>query len=372
MSYIAGQLLDAGGEVVLEDCMGNLCTQAKEHALEDCRVASTHAADSAPYPGIISPAWSAILQYEAELYAVIKSHCKGILQLLMSSSSVRGSMPNLSSQHDELRSAHLSIISGLAKLIMHLAGKEISSHDIKKLTCNAEGEAIELHAATMPTKRGSPDAASSAPNIGLPLRVEANGVTDQASTNIARPLVTPKSSPKADKFVPAFSVVTQPCPTDSTNAYLGDDEDDPGLYGKMIDGVSNGTHLIIASFIRTNDKIRDQLLKNFTYFPELMFSNINGLKIHQVSTGKPLPVLTSAKDANMPTTGIKVRDNFFIQNRFSLVPGMLNKPKNPLQKVNADGCFHFDENRQFNGPDRITGIMSVSAPGNVKEAMNNC
>ena len=43
MSYIAGQLLDAGGEVVLEDRMGNLCTQAKKRTLEDCCVASTHA-----------------------------------------------------------------------------------------------------------------------------------------------------------------------------------------------------------------------------------------------------------------------------------------------------------------------------------------
>jgi hypothetical protein len=62
MLYIAGQHLDASGEVFLEDCVGNLCTQAKEHTLDDCCVASTHAADSAPSPGIISPAWSAILQ----------------------------------------------------------------------------------------------------------------------------------------------------------------------------------------------------------------------------------------------------------------------------------------------------------------------
>jgi hypothetical protein len=60
MSYIAGQLLDSGGEVVLEDHMGNLCTQAKEGTLEDCPVASTHAADSSPSPGIISPNQSAI------------------------------------------------------------------------------------------------------------------------------------------------------------------------------------------------------------------------------------------------------------------------------------------------------------------------
>jgi hypothetical protein len=73
----------------------------------------------------------------------------------------------------------------------------------------------------------------------------------------------------------------------------------------------------------------------------------------------------------MPTTGTKIRDYFFIQNQFSLNPGSCNKPKNPPQKVDSDGRFQFDENRQFDGPDRITGIMSISAPGNVKDAINN-
>jgi hypothetical protein len=139
----------------------------------------------------------------------------------------------------------------------------------------------------------------------------------------------------------------------------------------MIDGVGNGTHLMIASFIKTNDKIRDLLVKNFAYFSGLMCASIDGLKIHPVSTGKPLPILTSAKNANMPTTGTKVRDYIFIQNQFSLVPGMCNKSKNPPKKVNANGHFQFDENQQFNGPDRITGSMSISAPGNVKDAINN-
>ncbi len=73
----------------------------------------------------------------------------------------------------------------------------------------------------------------------------------------------------------------------------------------------------------------------------------------------------------MPTTGTKVRDYFFIQNQFSLIPGTWNKPKRPPQKVNADGRFQFDENRQFDGPYRIPGIMSISAPGNVKNAIDN-
>jgi hypothetical protein len=148
-----------------------------------------------------------------------------------------------------MKSAHLSIISGLAKLILYLGGKEISSHDIEELTCNAEEEAIKLHAASMPTRCGSPGSASSAPDTGPPLRVESNsnGVMDHASIKIAQPPVMPKSSLKAGKFVPAFSIVTQPCLIDSTNTDLDDDKDNPGLNGKMIDGVCNGMHLIIAS-----------------------------------------------------------------------------------------------------------------------------
>jgi hypothetical protein len=56
----------------------------------------------------------------------------------------------------------------------------------------------------------------------------------------------PKSSLNAGKFVPAFFIVTQPSPADSTNADPDDDNNNPGLYGKMIDGVADGMHLIIA------------------------------------------------------------------------------------------------------------------------------
>ncbi len=100
-----------------------------------------------------------------------------------------------------------------------------------------------------------------------------------------------------------------------------------------------------------------------------MHANINGLQIHPLNTDKSLPILTSPKDKNIPTTSTKIRDYFYIQNNFSLIPGMQNKPKAPPQKIDADGQFQFDENRQYNGLDRITGVMSVSAPGNVKQAM---
>ncbi len=51
-------------------------------------------------------------------------------------------------------------------------------------------------------------------------------------------------------------------------------------------------------------------------------------------------------------------------NQYSLVPGTWNKPKAPPQKVDSDGRFQFDENRQYDGPDRITGNILLFTPGN--------
>jgi hypothetical protein len=102
-----------------------------------------------------------------------------------------------------------------------------------------------------------------------------------------------------------------------------------------------------------------------------MHANIDGLQIHPLNTDKLLPILTSPKDKNIPTTGTKVRDYFYIQNSFSLIPGMRNKPKAPSQNLGDNGHFQFNENRQYDGPDRITGVMSVSALGNVKQAIGN-
>jgi hypothetical protein len=119
------------------------------------------------------------------------------------------------------------------------------------------------------------------------------------------------------------------------------------------------------------NKIKDQLSTHFKYFLELMCENIEGLKIHPVNMERKLPILTSASDGNIPTTGTKIRDYFFVQNVFSLIPGTRNKPKVPPQKVDLDGRLQFDENRIYDGPNRITGIMSISAPCNVRQAIGN-
>jgi hypothetical protein len=147
----------------------------------------------------------------------------------------------------------------------------------------------------------------------------------------------PKSSLKAGEISPICSSTPPPCQKESAKTNPDDDEDDPGIYSHTIDGVGDGTHLIISSFIKTNDKIRDQLLKNFMYFSELMHANIDGIQIHPLSTEKSLPISISCKNKNIPTTGTKVRDYFYIQNNFSLIPDTRNKFKAPPQKVDADG-----------------------------------
>jgi hypothetical protein len=95
----------------------------------------------------------------------------------------------------------------------------------------------------------------------------------------------------AGKFFPAHS--TTPPPQQAEVIIIdpdgNEDANDPGIYNHTIDGVGDGTHLLIASFIKTNDKIWDQLVTNFGYFSELMHANIDGLQIHPLNTDKSLP-----------------------------------------------------------------------------------
>jgi hypothetical protein len=83
------------------------------------------------------------------------------------------------------------------------------------------------------------------------------------------------------------------------------------------------------------------------------------------------PILTSTTDKNLPTTGTKIYDYFFVKNEFSLIPGMGNKTSALPQKDVANGHIQFDENQVYVGPDRITGIMLILAPCNVKQAIRN-
>jgi hypothetical protein len=267
------------------------------------------------------------------------------------SSSIDANAPIPPHKLGSIREITRSIMTYIAAQLLEAGGD---------LCTQAEGHWASTASTT------SPSDSTLVPNAFSP--VQSPVMQDEPDLDV-QPPIKQKSSLKVGKFFPVFS--TPPHCTESIEAKLDDDEDDPGIYSKTIDGVGDETHLITTSFIKTKDKIKDQLLMNFAYFSELMCTNINGLKIHPISTNKSLPISTSAKDANMPTTGTKVRDYFFIQKHFSLIPGMRNKPKQPPQKVDADGCFQSDENRQFEGPNRITGIMLISALGNVKDAINN-
>jgi hypothetical protein len=274
--------------------------------------------------------------------------------------------PDLSIRYNKLRSISSPIISDLAHLITHLGGKEMSNHEIDGFTQQAKVDALGLHTAAMPLTALPPH---------LDITTNSLATKKDPPQKVPRdtifPSDKPKSSLKAGKIFPIHSSTPPPRQKESTKRNPDNNEDDPGIYSRAIDGVGDITHLIIASFIKTNDNIRDQLLTHFMYFSELMHANINGLQIHPLSTEKALPILTSPKDTNIPTTGTKVRDYFYIQNNFSLNPGTQNKPKAPPQTVDADGGFQFDENRQYNGPDRITGVMFVSATGNVKQAISD-
>jgi hypothetical protein len=90
-----------------------------------------------------------------------------------------------------------------------------------------------------------------------------------------------------------------------------------------------------------------------------------------VTTEKLLPILTSAIDKNLPTTGTKIHDYFFVQNELFLIPGTYNMTKAFPQKGEADGRIQFDKNQVYVGPDRITNSMLISAPYNIKQAIGN-
>ncbi len=121
----------------------------------------------------------------------------------------------------------------------------------------------------------------------------------------------PKPLLKAGKFLPTRQTLPPFRQADATAIDLDDkDDNDHGIYNHTVEGVGDGTHLIIASFIKTSDKIRDQLVTNFLYFSELMHANIDELNIHPLNTEKFLPILTSPTNKNNPSAGTNVRDYF--------------------------------------------------------------
>jgi hypothetical protein len=97
----------------------------------------------------MSPMQAAIAHYTVELHATINKHCDSVLQLLMLSAMIKP-LPDLSAHYNKLRGNSFPIISRLATLITHLGGEEISVQELEILIHQANGNAFELHATSMP------------------------------------------------------------------------------------------------------------------------------------------------------------------------------------------------------------------------------
>jgi hypothetical protein len=133
---------------------------------------------------------------------------------------------------------------------MHLGGEEISVQELKILTHQAKDDALELHAASMSPKMPSPP----------PIVTTRNAPSPQVPQYPILPPGQIKSSLKMGKFHPVIASTPPPRQIKSTSVEPDDEEDDPSIYSKTINGVGDETHLITASFIKTNNKIRDQVL----------------------------------------------------------------------------------------------------------------
>jgi hypothetical protein len=147
---------------------------------------------------------------------------------------------------------------------------------------------------------------------------------------------------------------------------------DPAFFeGTAQDGKGPGPHFITMLFIKDTSRIRNQLLKALTSTVSILTKNLPNALIHCIQKNVKLPPLSSVSDASFPTTRMQARNYLFVQNQWSLTPGMRNRAKLPAPKVGKDGCQLFDKNRGYKGPDRITAVMWVMASCNVKDALTS-
>ncbi len=101
----------------------------------------------------------------------------------------------------------------------------------------------------------------------------------------------------------------------------------------------------------------------------ILCDNLPNTMIHCRKKDTKLPPLSSTTGDNFPFSGMQAHNYMFIQNNWSLVPGIRNKPKLPAPKVGKDGCQIFDKNRRYDRPDQISAIMWISRSCNVKDAL---
>ncbi len=323
--YIARQLSRTNGRCISEAQLEQNRDQAEECALgqlqQHADLAPTPQDDPTP-PSAPPLLQSMVAQYEAELQKAISNHHDSVLLMLKEFPFHKEKSTILTSQYKELCCTNFPIMTGLSNLIMHLGGKEIPHASLAILANQAEEEALLLYSSST-MRPPTAIAEDKSPSI----------LSDNADPSL--PPTKPKASLKPRNFFPVFAEQMPPVKTDIANGDDGDEEDKPGVYAKLDKGVGDGTHYITASFVKSNNKIKDQLLTQVRYFLDLMNANIDGIKFHPLSTKRSHSILTLSANKNFPTTGTKIRDYFHVQNKFSHITG--TKPKVPPQKVDSDG-----------------------------------
>ncbi len=171
---------------------------------------------SAQAPDLVSTMQAAIARYTTELHATINKHHDSVLQLSKLSATIKPLL-DVSTRYNTLQGTSFPIISGLATLIMHLGGEEISVQELKTLTHQAKDNALKLHAAFIPPKIPFPP----------PIITTRNAPPPQVPQYPILPPGQIKSSLKTRKFHPVIASTPLPCQIESTTAEPDDEEDDP-------------------------------------------------------------------------------------------------------------------------------------------------
>ena len=153
MSYIALQILNAGGDAIPDLHLKSFLSQVEEGVMQSVKEVNVPPQGAhQDTPPNKNPA-SAL--YVAEFRATIARYCNSIFQLLQSS-PISAPLPDLTAHYDELRRHYYPIISSLASLITHLGGDTISGEDIDQFTRQAETDALVLHTTTTPDTPAPP------------------------------------------------------------------------------------------------------------------------------------------------------------------------------------------------------------------------
>ena len=183
----------------------------------------------------------------------------------------------------------------------------------------------------------------------------------------SRALSPPKagrSSLRTSSFAPV--IIPSPLLANTVDA-------DPDFFeNSALPGSGPGPHFITVSFIKNGkDKIKDQLLSALASTLTILSQNVPGVLIHCITNGTKIAPLDAPSASHFPTTGVGACNFMYVQNKWSLQPGTRNKIKLPAAKIGKDGRPLFDEDRGYDGPDRITAVLWITCDINAKEAIDD-